>query len=172
MRKSGWAAAAGLISAAMLLTACGGSSSSSTGSTSGSTPTVSAQSTSNSNGGGAQPTASTGMSSPPPGTVYFTVQHSAKGWILAEGGKPVYTFTGDAKGKAGTYSGAAWPEVKAQNPQVSAADSIPGSLTVVSGQVLYNGMPLYTYGSKSTVLVHPSAEWKLVPMSGSYIKQG
>jgi len=110
------------------------------------------------------------MTAPPPGTLYFTVQRSAQGWILAEAGKPVYTFAGDKKGQAGTYSGAAWPVVKGQNPQVSSADSIPGSFTVVNGQVLYNGMPLYTYGTKSTVLVHPSSEWKLIPMSASYIK--
>jgi predicted lipoprotein with Yx(FWY)xxD motif len=169
MRKSGWAAAAGLISAAMLLTACGGSSSSSSGATGGSTPTTSTMGTPSS-GGGAQPASSSGMSSPPPGTVYFIVQHSAHGWILAESGKPVYTCAADTKGKAGTCTGSAWPAVKAQNPQSSPADNIPGAFTVVGGQVLYNGMPLYTYGSKSTVLVHPSAEWKLVPMSASYIK--
>lgn len=98
------------------------------------------------------------------------MQRSSQGWILAEAGKPVYSFAGDKKGQAGTYSGMAWPAVKGQNPQVSSADNIPGSFTVVSGQVLYNGMPLYTYGTKSTVLVHPSSEWKLIPMSSSYIK--
>ncbi len=187
MRKSGWAAAAGLISAAMLLTACGGSSSSTNGATGGSssssstggsstngggsTPTVNPVSTNSGSTGGSSPapTASSKLTAPPPGTLYFTVQHSAQGWILAEAGKPVYTFSGDKKGQAGTYSGAAWPVVKGQNPQVSSADKIPGTFTVVSGQVLYNGMPLYTYGTKSTVLVHPSSEWKLVPMSASYI---
>ena len=188
MRKSGWAAAAGLISAAMLLTACGGSSSSTNGATGGSsssstggsstngggsTPTVNPVSTNSGSSGGSgsspAPTASAKLTAPPPGTLYFTVQHSAKGWILAEAGKPVYTFSGDKSGQAGTYSGAAWPVVKGQNPQVSSADKIPGSFTVVGGQVLYNGMPLYTYGTKSTVLVHPSSQWKLVPMSSSYI---
>lgn len=169
MRKSGWAAAAGLVSAALLLTACGGGSSSSNNASGGSTPTTSAAAT---NTAGANPTASAGQSSPPPGTVYFFVQHSSKGWILAESGKPVYTYAGDTAGKAPTCTGSCasvWPPVKAQNPQPSSADKLPGSFTVIDGVAAYNGMPLYTHAGGPALQVYPSSMWHLVPMKQSYI---
>lgn len=174
MRKSGWAAAAGLVSAALLLTACGGGSSSSNNA-SGATPTTSAESTSSGSSNGANPTASAGQSSPPPGTVYFTVQHSSKGWVLAESGKPVYTYAGDSAGKAATCTGgcaSVWPSVKAQNPQESPADNIPGKFTVIDGVAAYNGMPLYTHAGGVDLAVYPSSQWKLVPMKASYIVTG
>ena len=179
MRKSGWAAAAGLVSAVLLLTACGGSSSNSNatgGSTSGgATPSTSAAGTNspNSGGSGASPSVSGSMSSPPPGTVYFTVQKSADGYILAEKSKPVYEYTGDTAGMAGKCTGAcatAWPPVMAQNPQVSAGFNIPGTFGEISGQATYNGHPLYTYAGAKDLSVHPGGQWKLVPMSKSYIK--
>lgn len=177
MRKSGWAAAAGLVSAALLLTACGGGSSSSSDNASGgSTPTTGAVSTSTAGtNGGASPSASGNESSPPPGTVYFFVQHSAKGWVLAESGKPVYTFSGDTKGHAATCTGSCasvWKPVKAQNPQPSPADKLPGSFSVINGQAAYNGMVLYTYASGKDLQVYPSSQWHLVPMSQSYILTG
>jgi hypothetical protein len=175
MRKSGWAAAAGLVSAALLLTACGGGSSNTNNAGAGASSTSSAAaestgSASGGNNGGATPTASANMSSPPPGTVYFTVQHSAKGWIMAEAGKPVYTYAGDTKGKAGTFTGSGWAEVKAQNPQPSAADSLPGTLGQIDGQATYNGMPLYIKVGGADLAVYPSSQWKLVPMSKSDVK--
>jgi predicted lipoprotein with Yx(FWY)xxD motif len=115
------------------------------------------------------------MSSPPPGTVYFTVQKSSAGYILAESGKPVYEYLKDTAGKAGTCTGAcatAWPPVMAQNPQVSPADNIPGTLGEVNGQATYNGHPLYTYAGGKVLTVHPGGEWKLVAMSKSDIKTG
>jgi predicted lipoprotein with Yx(FWY)xxD motif len=115
------------------------------------------------------------MSSPPPGTVYFTVQKSSAGYILAEQGKPVYEYLKDTAGQAGTCTGAcatAWPPVMAQNPQVSAADNIPGTLGHVNGQATYNGHPLYTYAGGKVLAVHPGGEWKLVSMSKSDVKTG
>ncbi len=178
MRKSGWAAAAGLVSAVLLLTACGGSSGSNaasgSSSSSGTTPSTNAQATNTPNGsGGAAPKASGSMSSPPPGTVYFYVQKSSAGYILAENGKPVYEYADDMTGKAGTCTGAcatAWPPVMAQNPQISPADNIPGMLGEVNGQATYNGHPLYTYAGAKDLSVHPGGKWKLVSMSKSYIK--
>jgi predicted lipoprotein with Yx(FWY)xxD motif len=170
MRKSGWAAAAGLVSAALLLTACGGGSSSSSSSSGGSTPTTGAVSTNTAN-----PSASAGESSPPPGTVYFFVQHSAKGWILAEGGKPVYTYSGDTAGKPATCTGscaAVWKPVAAQNPQPSAADNLPGKFTSIDGVAAYNGMPLYTHVGGKDLAVYPDSSWHLVPMKQSYISGG
>ena len=164
MRKSGWAATAGLVSAVLLLTACGGSSGSNaasgSSSSSGTTPSTNAQATNTPNGssGGASPKASGSMSSPPPGTVYFTVQKSSAGYILSEQGKPVYEYAGDTPGKAGTCTGAcatAWPPVMAQNPQVSPAFSIPGTLGEVNGQATYNGHPLYTYAAAKAFAGHP-----------------
>src|SRR5581483_5879014 len=171
MRKSGWAAAAGLVSAALLLTACGGGSSSSNNGSAGSTPTTGAVSTNTAN-----PSASAGdMSSPPPGTVYFFVQHSAKGWILAEDGKPVYTYTGDTAGKPATCTSACaaqWKPVAAQNPQPSAADTLPGKFTSIDGVAAYNGMPLYTHVGGRDLAVYPDSQWHLVPMKASYITAG
>lgn len=112
------------------------------------------------------------MSSPPPGTVYFTVQHSAVGYVLAESGKVVYEYTADTAGKAGTCTGAcatAWPPVMAQNPQVSAADNLPGKLGQINGQATYNGHPLYTFASAKDLTVHAGGQWKVVPMSASDI---
>lgn len=171
MRKSGWAAAAGLVSAALLLTACGGGSSNNNAG-SGSTSSAAAESTGSASGGGggANPTASDDMSSPPPGTVYFTVQHSSKGWILAEAGKPVYTYSGDSKGKGGSFSGSGWEAVKAQNPQPSAADNLPGTLGQVNGQATYNGLPLYIHVGGRDLAVYPNSKFKLIAMSKSDIK--
>lgn len=115
------------------------------------------------------------MSSPPPGTVYFTVQKSSAGYILAEQSHPVYEYLKDTVGKAGTCTGAcatAWPPVMAQNPQVSAAFNIPGTLGEINGQATYNGHPLYTYAGGKILAVHPGGEWKLVGMSKSDIKTG
>jgi len=176
MRKSGWAAAAGLVSAALLLTACGGGSSSSNNAAGGSTPTTGAVSTNTAgSNGGANPSASAGESSPPPGTVYFFVQRSAKGWILADSGKPVYTYSGDTAGKPATCTGscaAEWKPVTAQNPQPSPADTLPGKFTSIDGVAAYNGMPLYTHVGGKDLAVYPDSQWHLVPMKESYITAG
>ena len=107
--------------------------------------------------------------------MYFFVQHSAKGWILAESGKPVYTYTGDTAGKPATCTGACaaqWKPVAAQNPQPSAADTLPGKFTSIDGVAAYNGMPLYTHVGGKDLAVYPDSQWHLVPMKESYITTG
>src|SRR5439155_14953106 len=82
MRKSGFAAAAGLGSLALLLTACGGSS----GSSGSSNPTA----TSAAQPGG-QATSAALSSALPPGSTVRHVQKSAIGWVLAvANGQVVY----------------------------------------------------------------------------------
>jgi predicted lipoprotein with Yx(FWY)xxD motif len=107
--------------------------------------------------------------------VYFTVQHSSHGWVLAEQGKPVYIYAGDSKGKAATCTGGcatAWPAVMAQNPQPSNADNLPASLGQINGQATWQGYPLYTHAGGSDLAVYPSSMWKLISLPSSDIKTG
>jgi predicted lipoprotein with Yx(FWY)xxD motif len=136
MRKSGFAAAAGIGSLALLLAACGGSSSSSSvagaasgqpavssGSAPAATSSVSAASTSSQSAGstakakakatphksvGPQPSGpSDERSIPPIGTTVMIVQKSAIGFVLAEANHDVvYTYDKDKKGGAPTCTGA------------------------------------------------------------------
>ena len=174
MRKSGWAAAAGLGSLALLLTACGGSSSS-TASGSGSTPTTTAQAT-------AAGTPSSNVDLPQPGTTILIVEKSKLGYVLAlaKNGIVVYTYSGDKKGSPPTCTGSCasqWPAVTGM-PQASSAVSLPGTLATIataSGakQVTYNGMPLYTLkGSKPFSVAGNGGSWHVVKMSKSDIKAG
>ena len=146
MRKSGWAAAAGLGSVVLLLTACGGSSGSSSTSTSGSTPTTTAQAK------GGQPS-SAALNLPPKGSVVLVVQKSALGYVLAEAnGQVLYTYAKDTKGGTPTCTGSCatiWLPLTG-NPVASSASQGLGTLGTVSDangakQVTYNGLPLYTY---------------------------
>jgi len=151
MRKTGWAAAAGLGSLALLLTACGGSSGSSASST-GSTPTTS---TTAQAAGQASSSALGGIQ---PGDVVLIVQKSAIGYVLAAAdGQVVYTYGKDSKGSAPTCTGSCattWPPLTGK-PLASQADKLPGTLGTVSDangakQVTYNGLPLYTFkGAKA-----------------------
>ena len=142
MRKSGWAAAAGLGSLLLLLTACGGSSGSS--GTSNSTPTNTAK---------AAGQATSGALGPAKGSVVLIVQKSKLGYVLAEAnGQVLYMYGKDTKGGTPTCTGscaALWPPVTGGKPVVSPADTGLGTLgTVTVGgikQVTYNGMPLYTF---------------------------
>ena len=173
MRKSGWAAAAGLGSLVQLLTACGGSSGSS--STSTSTPPSTAQPA-------GQPTSALG-SLPPKGSVVLIVQHSALGWVLAAAnGQVVYTYDKDTKGSAPTCTGscaATWVPLTA-NPVASSADTGLGALSTVSTangakQITYNGMPLYTFkGAKSLTTSGNGmgGVWHVVKMSASNVSNG
>jgi predicted lipoprotein with Yx(FWY)xxD motif len=171
MRKSGWAvAAAGLGSLVLLLTACGGSSSSSAAGNPGTTPTA-----------GGQP--SSGLSSPPPGTLVLMVERSKLGWVLAEAnGTVVYTYEGDHKGGSPTCTGTCatlWPAVTGV-PQVSLADTLPGTLgtvTMTDGakQITYNGYPLYTLkgaGALSTKGNGIEGKWHVVKLSKSDVNGG
>ena len=170
MRKSGWAAAAGLGSLVLLLTACGGSS----GSSSTSTPAT----TSTANAAG-QP--STGPI-PAKGSTVLMVQKSALGYVLAlaGGGKVVYTYAKDTKGGTPTCTGscaALWLPVTGK-PVASAADHGLGTLGTVSDangakQITYNGMPLYTYkGAKPLATAANGGMWHVVKLSQNNIHSG
>jgi predicted lipoprotein with Yx(FWY)xxD motif len=171
MRKTGWAAAAGLGSLALLLTACGGSSASS----SGSTPTTTAQA--------AGQASSSALGGIQPGDVVLIVQKSAIGYVLAAAdGQVVYTYGKDTKGGAPTCTGSCattWPPLTGK-PLASEADKLPGTLGTVSDpngakQVTYNGLPLYTFkGAKlfATTGNGVGGEWHVIKLSASDIVTG
>jgi predicted lipoprotein with Yx(FWY)xxD motif len=172
MRKSGWAAAAGIASAALLLTACGGSSSTSTNAGSGgATPTTGAASTSKPN-----PGSTSQMSSPPPGAVYFGVSHSKDGWVMAEGdGSIVYTYAGDSAGKPATCTGVCaqqWPPVTGTGLTSLADHTLPGKFAVIGNQVTYNGLPLYTFKGELPYQNHEGGQWKSITLPPSLIISG
>jgi len=176
MRKTGWAAAAGLGSLALLLTACGGSSGSSASST-GSTPTTS---TTAQAAGQASSSALGGIQ---PGDVVLIVQKSALGYVLAAAdGQVVYTYGKDSKGSAPTCTGSCattWPPLTGK-PLASEADKLPGTLGTVSDangakQVTYDGLPLYTFkGAKAftTAGNGVGGEWHVIKLSASDIVSG
>ncbi len=168
MRKSGWAAAAGLGSLALLLAACGGASGSA-GSTATPTTTAAGQATS--------------QALNPPGTTVLIVQKSNLGYVLAEAnGQVVYTYGNDKKGGSPTCTGSCasqWPAVTG-NPKSIAADTLPGTLGTVSDangakQVTYNGYPLYTYkGAKplATTGNGVGGLWHVIKLSASDVSGG
>ena len=170
MRKSGWAAAAGLGSLVLLLTACGGSSGSS--STSSSTPATSAPA--------GQPTSAIG---PPKGSIVLIVQKSALGYVLAvSNGQVLYTYAKDTKGGAPTCTGSCatiWLPLTG-NPVVRPADTGLGTLGTVSDangakQVTYNGMPLYTFKGAKALATKANGSggvWHVIKMSQSNINGG
>ena len=170
MRKSGWAAAAGLGSLALLLTACGGSSGSS--STASSTPTTTTA---------GQP--SHAALGPAQGSIVLIVQKSALGYVLASAnGQVLYTYANDKKGGSPTCTGscaAIWLPLTG-SPVASTADTGLGTLGTVSDpngakQVTYNGMPLYTFkGAKplATKGDGMGGVWHVIKMSESNINGG
>ena len=174
MRKTGWAAAAGLGSLALLLTACGGSSGSSA-SSSGSTPTTTSQAAGQASG--------SALSGIQPGDVVLIVQKSAIGYVLAAAdGQVVYTYDKDSKGSAPTCTGSCattWPPLTGK-PLASEADTLPGTLGTVSDangakQVTYNGLPLYTFkGAKlfATTGNGVGGVWHVIKLSASDIAAG
>jgi predicted lipoprotein with Yx(FWY)xxD motif len=173
MRKSGWAAAAGLGSAVLLLTACGGSSASS--STSSSTPTATTQANGQASAGA--------LNLPPKGSVVLVVQKSALGYVLAAAnGQVLYTYAKDTKGGTPTCAGscaAIWPPLTG-NPVAGAATTGLGTLGTVSDangakQVTYNGMPLYTLKGAKALSVKGNGldgVWHVVKLSKSNIAGG
>lgn len=176
MRKSGWAAAAGLGSLVLLLTACGGSSgSSSSSTTSGSTPTTTAQAAGQATSGALAP--------PPAGSVVLIVQKSAVGYVLAEAnGQVVYTYDKDTKGGTPACTGSCaqtWLPLTG-HPVASAADNGLGTLSTVADangakQVTYNGYPLYTFkGAKplATAANGSGGMWHVIKMSERNIGSG
>jgi predicted lipoprotein with Yx(FWY)xxD motif len=143
MRKSGFAAAAGLGSLALLLTACGGSSGTSSSSNPATTSTAkpAAQSSSAALGGIT------------PGSTVLHVQKSSVGWVLAlSNGQVVYSYDKDPKGGAPACTGSCaqvWLPVTGK-PLASPADTGLGTFGTVATsngakQVTYNGSPLYTF---------------------------
>ena len=173
MRKTGWAAAAGLGSLALLLTACGGSSGSSASGT-GSTPTTTAQ---------AGQASSSALGGIQPGDVVLIVQKSAIGYVLAAAnGQVVYTYGKDSKGGAPTCTGSCattWPPLTGK-PLASGADKLPGTLGTVSDangakQVTYNGLPLYTFKGAKVVATTGNGvggEWHVIKLSASDVVTG
>jgi len=174
MRKSGWAAAAGLGSLVLLLTACGGSSGSS--STSSSTSTTTAQATAN-----GQPSSAVGL--PQKGSVVLVVQHSAIGYVLAEAnGQVVYTYDKDTKGGTPACTGscaAIWLPLTG-NPLLSPASKGLGTVGTVSDangakQVTYNGKPLYIYKGAKVLSVKGDGGgggWDVIKLSKSSVTGG
>jgi predicted lipoprotein with Yx(FWY)xxD motif len=173
MRKSGFAAAAGLGSLALLLTACGGSS----GSSSNSTATSTAQP-------GGQATSAALSNVPPPGSTVLHVQKSSIGWVLAvANGQVVYAYDKDPKGGPPACTGSCaqmWLPVTGGNPVASPADKGLGTLGTVATangakQITYNGSPLYTFkGAKALATKGNGMDgvWHVIKMSESNIVGG
>jgi predicted lipoprotein with Yx(FWY)xxD motif len=172
MRKSGFAAAAGLGSLALLLTACGGSSGSS--STSAPATTSTAQPAGQASSGA--------LSNIPPGSTVLHVQKSALGYVLAlANGQVVYMYDKDTKGGTPACTGSCasiWLPVTGGNPVPSPADTGLGTFGTVAGangakQVTYNGMPLYTFkGAKALTTKGNGGMWHVIKMSESNIVTG
>lgn len=173
MRKSGFAAVAGLGSLALLLTACGGSS----GSSSNSTATSTAQP-------GSQATSAALSNMPPPGSTVLHVQKSSIGWVLAvANGQVVYAYDKDPKGGPPACTGSCaqmWLPVTGGNPVASPADKGLGTLGTVATangakQITYNGSPLYTFkGAKALATKGNGMDgvWHVIKMSESNIVGG
>jgi predicted lipoprotein with Yx(FWY)xxD motif len=172
MRKSGWAAAAGLGSLALLLAACGGSSGSSGSAGSTATPTTTTAAGQ-----------ATSQALNPPGTTVLIVQKSNLGYVLAEAnGLVVYTYANDKKGGAPTCTGSCaslWPAVTG-NPKALSADTLPGTLGTVSTadgakQITYNGYPLYTYKGAKPLTTSGNGiggVWHVIKLSASDVTGG
>jgi predicted lipoprotein with Yx(FWY)xxD motif len=190
MRKSGWAAAAGLGSLVLLLAACGGSSSSasSTDQATVAGSSVSAQATTTAGGtsspkagntAGSQPS-SGAVSFPAVGTTVMIVQKSSIGYVLAQAnGQVVYTYSKDTKGGSPTCTGSCattWPPVTG-TPKAGPADTFPSTFGVVKGaggveQITYNGLPLYKFAGAKALTVAGNGldgEWHVVSLSESDI---
>jgi predicted lipoprotein with Yx(FWY)xxD motif len=173
MRKSGFAAAAGLGSLALLLTACGGSS----GSPSSSATTSTAQP-------GGQATSAALSNVPPPGSTVLHVQKSGIGWVLAvSNGQVVYAYDKDPRGGTPACTGSCaqiWVPVTGGHPVASPADKGLGTLgtvTTANGakQITYNGSPLYTFKGAKALTTNGNGVggvWHVIKMSESNIVGG
>jgi predicted lipoprotein with Yx(FWY)xxD motif len=168
MRKSGFAAAAGLSSLVLLLTACGGSS--------GSSGTSAPATTSTAQPAG-QP--SSGVI-PVKGSTVLIVQKSAVGYVLAlANGHVVYTYAKDAKGSAPACTGpcaSAWPPVTGIPVASSAATGLAvlGTVADANGakQVTYDGMPLYTFKGEKPLATNGNGiggMWHVIKLSKTNI---
>ena len=174
MRKSGFAAAAGLGSLALLLTACGGSSGTSSSSNPATTSTAkpAAQSSSAALGGIT------------PGSTVLHVQKSGIGWVLAmANGQVVYAYDKDPKGGTPACTGSCaqiWVPVTGSHPVASPADKGMGTLGTVATsngakQITYNGSPLYTFKGAKALTTNGNGVggvWHVIKMSESNIVGG
>jgi predicted lipoprotein with Yx(FWY)xxD motif len=171
MRKSGFAAAAGIGSLALLLTACGGSSGGSSTSTSTPTSTGTPQ---------AQSSSALGVE---PGSTVFHVQKAGKlGYVLATGnGQVVYMYDKDKGGTPACTGPCAqtWIPVKGAKPAISPADTGLAALTTVQNggvtQVVYDGHPLYVLkGAKALAATGNGmdGQWHVIKLSASNIVSG
>jgi predicted lipoprotein with Yx(FWY)xxD motif len=175
MRKSGFAAAAGLGSLVLLLTACGGSSGSSSASNPATTSTAQP---------GGQATSAALSNVPPPGSIVLHVQKSNLGYVLAlTNGQVVYVYDKDSKGGTPACTGscaAVWPPVTGGNPVASPADTGLGTFGTVAAaggakQITYNGMPLYTFKGAKPLTTKGNGiggMWHVVKLSKDNIVSG
>ena len=171
MRKSGWAAAAGIGSLVLLLAACGGASNSAAGSPSSaplassgssgaavpssapaSSATAAATATKSGSTAKAKPHKSVAplpsggdQSIPAIGTTVMIVQKSAIGYVLAEANhQVVYTYSKDTKGGKPTCTGTCadtWLPATG-TPQAGPADVFSGQFGLVTRA---NGVKQITY---------------------------
>src|SRR2546421_8422575 len=174
MRKSGFAAAAGIGSLALLLTACGGSSSSTS-----STSTSSPASTSTGNPA-ASPSSALGVE---PGSTVLHVQKAGKlGFVLAMGNGQVVYMNDKDKGGTPSCTGTCaqtWIPVEGAKPAISPADTGLAALTTVQNgsvtQIVYDGHPLYTLkGAKALAATGNGmdGQWHVIKLSASNIVTG
>jgi len=169
MRKSGFAAAAGIGSLALLLTACGGSSGSSSTSTSTATSTSTGQPSAQGTSGALGVT---------PGSTVLHVQKAGNlGYVLAlANGQVVYMYDKDTKGGPSSCTGSCastWIPVTG-TPAASPADTGLGAFSTAGSnkQITYNGMLLYTYkGAKALTAAGNGmgGEWHVIKLSASNI---
>jgi predicted lipoprotein with Yx(FWY)xxD motif len=182
MRKSGWAAAAGIGSLVLLLAACGGSSNSAAGSpssaplassaASGTVPssapassaTAAATATKSGSKAKAKPHKSVAplpsggdQSIPAIGTTVMIVQKSAIGYVLAEANhQVVYTYSKDTKGGKPTCTGACattWIPATG-TPEAGPADVFPAQFGLVTRA---NGTKQITYNGLPLYLLKGAA---------------
>jgi predicted lipoprotein with Yx(FWY)xxD motif len=182
MRKSGWAAAAGIGSLVLLLAACGGSSNSAAGSpssaplassaASGTVPssapassaTAAATATKSGSKAKAKPHKSVAplpsggdQSIPAIGTTVMIVQKSAIGYVLAEANhQVVYTYSKDTKGGKPTCTGACadtWIPATG-TPEAGPADVFSGQFGLVTRA---NGVKQITYNGRPLYLLKGAA---------------
>ena len=182
MRKSGWAAAAGIGSLVLLLAACGGSSNSAAGSpssaplassaASGTVPssapassaTAAATATKSGSKAKAKPHKSVAplpsggdQSIPAIGTTVMIVQKSAIGYVLAEANRQVvYTYSKDTKGGKPTCTGACadtWLPATG-TPEAGPADVFSGQFGLVTRA---NGVKQITYNGRPLYLLKGAA---------------
>lgn len=95
-------------------------------------------------------TGMTGTSSTTVNSANVSVSGQQAMVLTAPDGHTLYYFTPDTAGGQPTCTGscaAMWPGLKAATP--TATSAAKGTLTVVSGQVAYNGHPLYEYSGDS-----------------------